>query len=120
MPVTQVKIDDFRQRMLYFVVNTASNEDFILGQSLETDSDFVENCVVAETFFRMQQTWLGSQLSHNLTNGSSVDAISDVAITTYQASANHQPAYQMQIVDDVANVSFLMRQHFAALQLSRK
>jgi len=54
MPVYQVKIDEFRQRMLYFSLNTASNEVFILGQSLETDSDIVENCVIPETLFRMQ------------------------------------------------------------------
>ena len=120
MPVYQVKIDEFRQRMLYFFLNTASNEVFILGQSLETDSDIVENCVIPETLFRMQLTWLGSQLSHNLTNGSSVDVNSDVVFTTYQANANLQPAYQMQIVDDVANLPFVIRQQFAAFQLSRK
>ena len=100
MPVYQVQIDEFRQRMLCFFLNTASNKVFILGQSLETDSDIVENCVIPETLFRMQHTWLGSELSHNLTNGSSVDVN---VFTTYQPNANLQPAYQMQIVDDVAN-----------------
>ena len=73
MPVYQVQIDEFRQRMLYFFLNTASNEVFILGQSLDTDSVIVENCVIPETLFRMQHTWLRLQLSYNLTNGSSVD-----------------------------------------------
>ena len=36
MPAYQVQIDEFRQQM-YFLLNTASNEVFILGQSLETD-----------------------------------------------------------------------------------
>ena len=119
MPVYQVQIDEFRQGLLYFFLNTASNEVFVLGQSLDTESDIVENCVIPETLFRMQHTWLGSQLSHNLTNGSSVDVNSDVVFTTYQANANLQPAYQMQIVN-VANLPFVIRQQFAALQLSRK
>ena len=120
MPVYQIQIDESRQRMLYFFLNTASNEVFTLGQSLDTDSDIVENCVIPQTLFRMQHTWLGSQLSHNLTNGSSVDVNSDVAFTTYQANANLQPAYQLQIVDDVTNLPFVIRQQFAAFQLSRK
>ena len=48
-----------------------------------------------------------------------MDVISDVVFTTYQANANVQPAYQMQIVDDVANLPFVIRQQFAAIQLSR-
>ena len=67
MPVYQVQIDEFRQRMFYFFLNTASNEVFILGQSLDTDSDIVENYVIPETLFRKQHNWLGSQLSHNRT-----------------------------------------------------
>ena len=119
-PVYQVHIDKFRQRMLYFFLNTASNEVFILGQSLETDSDIVENWVIPESLFRMQHTWLGSKLGHNLTNGLSVDVNSDVVFTTYQANANIQPAYQMEIVGDVANLPFVIRQQLAVFQLSRK
>ena len=70
--------------------------------------------VIPETLFRMQHTWLGKQLIHNLTNGSSVDVNSDVVFTTYQANANLQPAYQMQIVDDVTNLPFVIGQQFAA------
>ena len=120
MPVYQVQIDEFRQRILYFFLNTASNEVFILGQSLKTDSDDVENCVIPKTLFRMQHTWLGSRLSQNLKKGLSVDVISDVLFTTYQANAILQPAYQMQIVDDVTNLPFVKRQQFAAFQLFRK
>ena len=106
--------------MFYFFLNTASNEVFILGQSLQTDRDIVGNCVIPENLFRMQHTWLGTQLVQNLANGSSVDANSDVVFTTHQANAIFQPAYQMQIVDDGANLPFVIRQQFAALRLSRK
>ena len=106
MPFYQLQMDDFRQRMLYFFLNTASNEVFILGRSLLTDSDIVERCVIPETLFRMQHNWLVSQLSHNLTNWSLVDVNCDVAFTLYQPNANLQLAYQTQIVDDVANLPF--------------
>ena len=46
--------------------------------------------------------------------------IFDVVFTTYQANANLQPAYQKQIVDDVANLPFVIRQQFAAFRLSQK
>ena len=122
MPVCKVQIDEFRHRMLYFFLNTASNEVSILGQSLQKDIAIVENCVIPETFFRMQHTWLGSQLSHNLTNGSSVDVNSDVVFTTYQANANRQPSYQgcCKLIVGVANLLYVIRQQFAAFQLSRK
>ena len=120
MPVYQVQIDEFCQRMLYSFLSTASNEVFILGQSLDTDNDLVEKCVIPKTLFRMQPTWLGSQSNHNLTNGSSVDVNSDVVFTSYQANANREPGYQIQFVDDVANLPFAIRQQFAAFQLSRK
>ena len=68
----------------------------------------------------MQHIWLGSQLSHNLTNGSSVDINSAVVFTTYQTNANRHGAYQWQTGDDVANLSFIVGQQIAAFQLSRK
>ena len=74
----------------------------------------------------MQETWLGSQLSHNLTSGSLVTSGSsvglncDLVFTTYQAKANLQPAYQAQIVGDVPNLPFVIRHQFLAFQLSRK
>ena len=49
-----------------------------------------------------------------------MDVNSDVVFTTDQANANLQPAYQMQIVDDVANLPVVIRQQFAAFQLCRK
>ena len=120
MPVYKVQIDEFRARIVYFFLNPASSETSILGQSLETDSDIVENCVIPDTLFRTQYTWLASRLSHNLTNGSSVDISSDIVFTTFQANGTLQPAYRMQIVEDVGNLPFSMRQHFTAFQLSRK
>ena len=101
MPVYGVEIDEIRQRMLYFYC-IQSAVKFFFWQSLQTDSDIVENCVIPETSFRMQHTWSESQLSHNLTNGSSVVANSDVVFTTYQANASLQPAYEIQIEDGVA------------------
>ena len=78
MPVYKVQIDKFRERILYFFLNSASSEVFSLGQSLETDTDIVENCdsrnfivencVIPETLFRMQHTWMGSRSGHKLTN----------------------------------------------------
>ena len=76
--------------------------------------------MIPETLYRTQHTWLGSRLSHNPRNGSSVYINSDVVFTTHQANANLKPAYQLQIVDDVANLPFVVGQQFAAFQLSRK
>ena len=84
------------------------------------DRDIVENCVIPEILFRMQHTWLESQSSYNLTNGSWVGVNSDVVFTTYQANANLQPACQKQIVDDVAKLPFVIRERFAAFQFYRK
>ena len=120
MPVCKVQIDEFREQILSFFLNPDSSKVYLLGQSLETDSDIVKNCVIPETLFHMQHTWLGSRFSHNLMNGSPVDVNSDVVFTTYHANANHQPAYQMHIVDDVASLMFAIRQKFVAFQVSRK
>ena len=114
MPSYTVQICEVREQSF---LNSASREVSILGQSLETDSDIVQNCV---TLFRVEHTWLGYRLSHDLTKGSSVGVNSDVLFTTYQAYANHQPPYRMHILEDVGNLPFVKRQQFAASQLSRK
>ena len=49
-----------------------------------------------------------------------MDVNFDVVFTTYQANASLQPAYRMQIVEDVGNLPFVIRQQFAEVQLSRK
>ena len=108
-----------RELCIFSWIQPAANF-FIPGRSLETDSDFVENCVIPATSFRMQHTWLRSRLRQNLTNGSSVDVNSDVVFNTYQPNADLPPAYRMQIVKDAGNLPFVIRQHFAAFQLSRK
>ena len=49
-----------------------------------------------------------------------MDVISHVVLTTYQANAKVQPTYQMQFVEDVANLPFAIRQPFAAFHFSWK
>ena len=76
--------------------------------------------MIPEILFRMQHTWLGSRSSHNLKNGLPMDVNSDVVFTTYNANAKLQPAYRLQVMEDAGNLRCVIRQHFAAFQLSRK
>ena len=119
MQVYKVQIDALRERNLYVLLNTASNGVFILGQSLQTDSDIVENCDSRN--FTPYATYLigipfKPQSEERIVGG----CIFRRNLYHVSSERKSQPAYQMQIVDDAANLPVVIRQQFAAFQLSRR